>query len=131
MSDKLAKLNKEFDGKILTEARKIAEKYEIILTPEDGEWYGKGVEMPTVFADGKTPGECTENTIEAFTAAIAYLLEKGAIVPAPASEAKRTEQVNIRLTCEEKVILMSAARSQGYRGLADFIRAKALTPEFI
>ncbi len=130
MSDKSTNLNKEFDANILAKARKIAEKYEIILTQEDGEWYGKGVEMPTVFADGSTPDKCIESTREALTATVAYLLEQGQVVPVSASKEKRTEQVNIRLTCEEKVILTTSARSHGYKGLGDFIRAKALAPEF-
>ena len=129
MLEKSTKLNKEFDAKILSKAKKIAGKYEIILNQADGEWYGKGVEMPTVFGDGKTPDKCTESMREALTAAVAYLLEQGEVVPAPASEEKRTEQVNIRLTCEEKVILMASARSHGYKGLADFIRANAFTSQ--
>lgn len=129
MSGKSKKLNREFDSKILAQSRKIAKKYEVIMSFEDGEWYGKGLEMPLVFGDGKTPDECIKNTKEALTGAIAHLLEVGEVVPAPASEGKRTEQVNVRLTVEERAILGAAARSQGFRGLGDFLRAKALTPQ--
>ena len=45
MSGKLKKLNREFDSKILTKAKKIVEKYEVIMTFDDGEWYGKGLEI--------------------------------------------------------------------------------------
>ena len=89
---------------------------------EDGEWYGKGLEMPLVFGGGKTPNECIKNTKEALIAASAHLLEIGNVVPAPASEGKRTEQVNVRLTVEERAILGATARSQGFRGLGDFLR---------
>lgn len=125
MSGKSTKLNRPFERKVWKIAEKIAAKYGIFLTQEDGQWYGRGVELPDVFADGKTPNECTRNTVEALTAAIAYLLEKGEVVPAPATEANRTEQVNIRLTPLEKIILSTSARSQGYRGVGDFMRAKA------
>lgn len=129
MSGKSKKLNREFDSKILAKAKKIVEKYEVIMSFEDGEWYGKGLEMSLVFGDGKTPNECIKNTKEALIATVAHLLEIGEVVPAPASEGKRTEQVNVRLTVEERAILGATARSQGFRGLGDFLRAKALTPQ--
>ena len=127
MSKKSTKLNKAFDKKHLIAARKIVSKYEIILTEADGEFYGRGLEIPTVFGDGSSPDDCMKNTKDALVATVAHLLERGGTVPAPASEGKRTEQVNIRLTPVEKTILGASARSQGFRGLADFIRAKALS----
>lgn len=126
MSSKSKKLDRPFDKKNLTKAKKIANQYEVIMSFEDGQWYGKGVEIPTAFGDGKTPNECIKNTKEAFIAAIAYLLETAQPVPLPASEGKRTEQVNIRLTAEEKAILSASAKSKGYRGIGDYIRASAL-----
>ena len=128
MSKKSQKLNKPFKADVLSKAQKIAEKYEVILSQENGEWYGKGLEMPYVFGDGKTPDECIENTREALVASIAHLLERGEVVPAPASQGKRTEQVNIRLTVEERAILGASAKANGFRSLADFFRAKAMTP---
>jgi uncharacterized protein (DUF1778 family) len=35
----------------------------------------------------------------------------------------RTQQVNVRLTAEEKALLESRAHSRGFTGLSDFIRA--------
>lgn len=127
MSNKSKKLSKEFDTKVLADAKKIAEKYEIIMASENGEWFGRGLEMPNVFGDGKTPDECIQNTKEGLISAVAYLLEQGEVVPSPASEGKRTEQVNVRLTKEERIILNASAKSQGFHGLADFLRAKAFT----
>jgi predicted RNase H-like HicB family nuclease len=128
MSNKSKKLNKPFNKNILATAKKIAGNYEVIVSFENGEWYGRGLEMPNVFGDGKTPDECVKNTQDGLISAVAHLLERGEVVPAPASEHKRTEQVNIRLTVEEKAILGATAKSKGFQGLADFIRAKALTP---
>ena len=126
MSNKLKKLNKDFDKNILVAAKKIAGKYEIILACENDRWYGKGVEMPMVFGDGKTPDECIQQTKEGLVSAVAHLLEQGEAVPSPASEGKRTEQVNVRLSTEEKTILSALASSRGYRGIGHYIRAKAL-----
>ena len=50
--------------------------------------------MPQVMNDGKTPDECVEKTREILTTAIAYMLENGEVPPSPASENKRSEQVN-------------------------------------
>ncbi len=41
---------------------------------------------------------------------------------------KRTTQVNVRLTHEEKALLTSAAAQSGFQGLADFLRATVLAP---
>ena len=130
MSDKLKKLNKAFNKKFLAIAKKMAEKYEVIVSFEDGQWYGRGLEMPNVYGDGKTPDECINNTREALIASVAHLLERGDVIPAPASQGKRTEQVNIRLTPEEKAILSASARARGFHSLADFFRAKAMAPKF-
>ncbi len=129
MSNKLKKLNKAFDKTILATAAKVAKKYEIILVSENNEWYGRGLEMPTVFGEGKTPDECVKDTREALIATVAHLLEQGEVIPAPANEGKRTEQVNIRLTSEEKTILTASAKANGFQGLADFIRAKAFAAQ--
>jgi len=38
----------------------------------------------------------------------------------------RTEQLNIRVTPQEKAALASAARARGFSGVADYLRAAAL-----
>ncbi len=119
-------IDRPFDAAVLKRARAIAEQYQIILHFEDGEYYGRGLEMPYVMNDGKTPDACVRATRESLTIAIATLLEAGDVPPAPASEGKRTEQVNVRLTSEEKLLLEEAARSRGFRGLGDFVRSTAL-----
>jgi len=129
MLKKLKKLNKPFAENVLVTANKVAEKYGVILSFENGEYYGRGLEMPNVFGDGKTPDECVKNTRNGLISAVAHLLEQGEVIPAPASDGKRTEQVNIRLTIEEKAILSASAKSKGFQGLADFIRTKALSPQ--
>jgi predicted RNase H-like HicB family nuclease len=126
MSKKSKKLNRPFPPAVLSRAKKIADKYEIIISVEEGRYFGKGVEMPYVFGDGKTCEECINNTREALTSAVAHLIEKDEIVPAPAVQGKKDTQVNIRLNAEEKAILSAAASAKGYRGLADFIRAIVL-----
>jgi predicted RNase H-like HicB family nuclease len=120
------KSDRPFDAAILRRAREIADAYQIILQFEGGLYYGRGLEMPTVMNHGKTPDECVRETKDALTTAVAYLLEKGETPPAPASENKRTEQVNVRLTPEEKLRLEDAARSKGYRGVSDFVRSASL-----
>jgi predicted RNase H-like HicB family nuclease len=119
-------IDRPFAPDLLRKARAIAESYQIILHEEDGDYYGRAVEMPNVMNDGATPDECVKATREILTTAIAYLLETGQAPPAPASERKRTEQINVRLTSEEKLMLEEAARSKGFRGLSDFVRSASL-----
>lgn len=108
------------------EAKRLAAAYQIILQFEDGEWYGRGLELPNVFGDGKTPEACVDDTREALAGAVALLLEQGQRPPAPATTGQRTEQVNVRLTAEEKVLLEASAKRKGFTGLSDFVRAAAI-----
>jgi len=130
MSEKSKKSSKSvdrpFDRRVLDEARRLANSYQIILHEEDGEYYGRALELPNVMNDGKTADACVRATRDILTTAIAYLLESGERPPAPASEGKRTEQVNIRVTPEEKLLLEEAARSKGFRGISDYVRAASL-----
>ncbi|MDD4890913.1 MAG: hypothetical protein PHU85_13410 [Phycisphaerae bacterium] len=122
-------LDRPFDKRLLAQPRAIAGQYGIILEFKDGHWFGCGLELPTVFGDGKTPQAAVADTREALVTGVAYLLEKGKKPPAPAREGHRSVQVNIRLTHEEKAILESRAKAKGFRGLSDFIRATALAEE--
>lgn len=121
-----AKVDRPFDPALLARARKIAGGYRIIIRHEDGEYYGQALELAGAMNDGKTPAECIEKTIDIVTTTVATLLERGEIPPLPASDERRDEQVNIRLSKLEKVMLEEAAHSRGYRGLSDFMRAATL-----
>lgn len=120
-------LDRPFDPAILADAKAIAASYRITIEPEpDVGYLGSSLEMPYVMADGATVASCFKATLEALTGAVATMLEQGKRPPVPASEALRNQQVNIRLTAEEKYRLESAARSMGYRSISDFVRATAL-----
>lgn len=120
------KQNSRTTKQIPAQARALADQYQVILSHEEGHWYGRGLEMPFVFGDGRTPTACLTSTRGALTAAVAYLLESGQNPPPPAHEGKRTMQVNVRLTPEEKAQLESVAHRKGFEGLSDFVRAAAL-----
>ena len=120
------KIDRPFEPSILRRAKEIAERYQIIIQEEDGEFFGRGLELPLVMNDGKTPADCIKATRQSLTSAIAYLLESGKTPPAPASENRRSEQINIRLTPEERVVLEEAARRKGFRGISDFVRSASL-----
>lgn len=115
-----------FDKAVLEQAKRLASKYEIVMWFEEGEWYGHGLELPNVYGDGKTPQACIKSTREGFVAAVATMIEQGQKPPSPARIGERTEQVNIRLTAEEKALLESKSRARGFRGLSDFIRTSVL-----
>lgn len=123
---RLAKINRAFDAGLLRRARDIAEQYRIIIHHEDGEYYGQALELPGVMNDGKTPAECLDSTIEMVTTTVATLLERGEVPPMPASDERRDEQVNVRLSKLERLTFEEAARSRGFRGLSDFMRSAAL-----
>ena len=116
-----------FRPSILQKAREIARGYKLTIEKSDRLGYvGSSVELPTVFADGDTPEKCYEATQEVLSVAVAVMLEAGQTPPQPAAFMKRTTQVNIRLTHEEKAMIASAAAKSGFKGLADFIRTTVL-----
>ena len=108
-------------------AKPIADKYQMVILFEDGEYYGRGVELPFAFGDGKTVERCARNTRDAFVAVVASLLQDGYAPPAPASEGKRDQQVNVRLSSEEKLLLETKAKQSGAAGISEYIRAVALS----
>jgi predicted RNase H-like HicB family nuclease len=120
--------DRPFAAAVLRQAKDLARKYRLIHEPnEDLGFMGTSIEMPLVFGDGRTPDACVHETREALVSAIATMLENGETPPAPSSEDLRTEQVNIRLTPGEKLLLEEAARSKGFRGVSDFVRTTTLT----
>jgi predicted RNase H-like HicB family nuclease len=126
-SKKSAKaIDRPFAADVLAKARKVVDEYQVIVHREEGRWYGRGLEMPLVFGDGATVEACVKDTREALLGAVAYLLEENERPPAPATAGQRTEQVNVRLTAEEKLLLEASAKRKGFSGLSDFIRAAAV-----
>lgn len=121
-------LDRPFDPAILKQAHEIAASYRLILEPNDEVGYmGTSLEMPNVWGDGRTPDKCVRETREALVSVIATMLEKGETPPAPSTAGRRTEQINIRVTAEEKLLLEEAARNKGFRGISDFVRSTTLS----
>lgn len=122
-----ARLTRPFAKEIWERAEEIAASYQVVIRLEDDEYYGRGLELPGAMDDGKTPDECVKNTREAMAACVAVMLERGETPPAPASGSRRSEQVNIRLSPEEKLLMEESARARGFRGISDYVRALALS----
>lgn len=118
--------NRPFKAQTLQEARKIVEQYDIVLRFEFGEWYGHALEYPEAMGDGKTIEEAVSAARESLVSGVATMIENGQSPPVPARSGQRTEQVNIKLTPEEKALLEKQSRARGFRGLSDFVRAGAL-----
>lgn len=116
-----------FKASVLRKAKKMAADYRIVLEKNERLGFiGSSVELPTVFADAKTPDKCYKATQEALMVAVATMIECGQRPPQPASAGRRTEQVNVRLTAEEKLLFSNAAMNLGFKGISDFIRNTAL-----
>ncbi|HEY8751125.1 MAG TPA: hypothetical protein VIM11_24290 [Tepidisphaeraceae bacterium] len=122
----LAAIDRPFDPDVLRRARPIAARYQVIIGQEGDDYIGRGLELPNAFEDGRTPDECVKKTREMFVTVVAAMIEAGEVPPPPASEGKRTEQVNVRLSAEEKLVLEASARRHGHAGLAEYIRSVAI-----
>jgi len=117
-------VDRPFDPKVLSRARSIVGDYRLVLEPDAELGYiGSAIEMPTVFADAKTPDACVKATREALAVAVATLLELGK--GPPSGRHQRSQQVNIRLTPDERLALEEAATRLGFKGISDYLRAAA------
>ncbi|MDM8006245.1 MAG: hypothetical protein QUV05_08885 [Phycisphaerae bacterium] len=114
-----------FDENLLEKARQIASGYQFVIRPSGTLGYvGRTLELPLVLADGRNPEDCLKATMFAVETAVATMLESGQ--PPPVTASRRVEQINIRLTSEEKLLLEGESQRKGFRGLSDFVRAAAL-----
>ena len=55
-------VDRTFAAATLRRAAEVASGYQIVLQHEDGEYYGRGLEMPYVMNDGRTPDACVSAT---------------------------------------------------------------------
>lgn len=116
-----------FSGEVLRKARKKAGEYHIVIERSERLGFiGSSIELPNVYAEGKTADECYCTVQEALTIAVATMIEAGRRPPMVAGPHKRTIQVNVRLTPEEKSMLLNASFLLGFSGLSDFIRNAAI-----
>lgn len=120
-------LDRPFAPAVWAKAEARAAEYGFLIQPHpDVGYLARGLELPTVFADGPTPEACVKSIREALAVAVGTMLEMGETPPAPASDRTRREQVNIRVSSEEKLRMEEAARSRGFRGVSDFVRSTTL-----
>jgi len=117
---------KPFDQSILAAAERIVDDYDIVLRREEGEWVGHALEYPETIGVGETVQQCMDETRKCLIIGVASMLSDGETPPAPARQNIRSEQVNLRLTPEEKALLESRSRAKGFRGIADYLRTTAL-----
>jgi predicted RNase H-like HicB family nuclease len=125
---KIRDLSRAIDAKVMARSKKVAAGYTVIIEPHGRLGFvANCVEMPNVFTHGETETKCIKTAREALAIAVAVMLEHGDNPPVPATENARDQQVNIRLTAKEKLLLESAAKREGYRGLSDFMRSVAMS----
>lgn len=121
------RVDAEFDKQVLERARKIAGSYTFVIERDPTLGYvGWTREMPGVLADGPSVESCARAAVFAVETAVAAMIEQGETPPVSSAREKRTEQVNLRLTRSEKVLLSQESTRRGFRGLADFVRALVL-----
>jgi predicted RNase H-like HicB family nuclease len=122
-------INRPFAAEVLARAESLAGKYQIIVRfdEEELEYYGRCLELPNALGDGETPDACVASTREAIVALVGFMIERGERVPVPATSENRTEQINIRVTASEKLVLEEISGRRGFRGVSDFVRSAALS----
>ena len=110
-------------------AKEIASQYRILIDgPSSDGWYtGTAVEMLMVSGLGQTIQACYDRTLRNLTLGVRLMLEEGQKPPRPSQPTQRTEQLNLRVSGEEKLLITEAAREGGFAGASDFIRTTVMS----
>ena len=123
-----ASLRRPFDPKHLAIARELATQYKLVIEhdPDSKCYIGRTIELPSTYGEGATVESCVRDTIKATIASICTMLEMGKRPPSPSREGTRDQQLNVRLSSDEKLVLEAAAERDGFRSVSDFVRSAAL-----
>jgi predicted RNase H-like HicB family nuclease len=120
------KRNADVSGVIAAD-QALAASYTLVLEPlTNGSYRGRSLELPTVLGFGADVSKCAKDVQESLALAIAAMREAGQAPPPPATEGKRDDQVNIKLTRHERAFINEAARREGFRSVSDFMRSVAV-----
>lgn len=76
-------VNRPFDAKTIRRAKAIASRYHVVLWYEEGTWFGRGLELPWSFGDGRTPNTAVKDTRQALMVTVASMIESGDPIPKP------------------------------------------------
>jgi predicted RNase H-like HicB family nuclease len=121
-------LKRPFPQGIEDEATDLVKQYQYRTWQDDeGHWWAEALEYPNAMGDGKTPDSAIKMARKSALLSVATLMEAGEMPPRPMGDAKRTEQINVRVTPLEKELLRTKARQLGFTGLGDLLRAKAIS----
>lgn len=88
-------------------------------------WRCKTVELELVSV-ADTPEEALEESLLQSALVIVEMRQDGIPPPEPLAGLPRDQQVNIRLTAEERLTLESLANREGFRSVSDYVRSAAL-----
>jgi hypothetical protein len=118
---------KGFDKALLARASDIVLGYRLMIErigPD--EFMGRSVELPGVVGFGSSHQRCIESTLRTQSYEVCTLLERGEPVPESVSSRRRTVQLNLRISPNEKQEMEQAALARGFRSISDFVREAAL-----
>lgn len=111
----------------LARAREWADEYRVVLhQTADGRVTGRGLELPGVIVTRATADACLEACRRAMAVAVAVLLREGGRPPSPMVEQKLEEQINFRVTREDRLRIEGASHAAGFRGVSEFVRNAVL-----
>jgi predicted HicB family RNase H-like nuclease len=119
--------DRPFSAAVRSQARRIAARFGVVVRyePDTEAYAARAIEMPLVAGFADTPQEATREALSLAETTVAYMIEQGEEPPPPGSESPRTEQVNVRVSAEERARMEAAAQRRGL-SLVDHVRGSAL-----
>ncbi|MFN0130919.1 MAG: type II toxin-antitoxin system HicB family antitoxin [Phycisphaerales bacterium] len=93
---------------------------------DDGTFMAHSIELPAVVAMGDSPEAALHAAIEAQRLAVALMLHDRVHPPLPTGSGKRDQQVNVRMSAQERLLMDAAAKASGFSTIADYLRTAAI-----
>src|SRR5688572_33491903 len=96
-----------FAPAVLARAKALAGRYGMVVRFDraDGAYAARVIELPLVVGFGNSPQAAAREALALAVTTVAFAIEEGRQPPAPGLDEPRTEQINFRLSVEEKARL--------------------------
>lgn len=107
---------------LVQRARDIVQNYSMFISPHSKKGFrGRSVEFPEILVHAPDRASCLKKLEQVLTQVVLTVLKDGGTVPRP-SDGRMTEQLNFKLTFDQKLLVENLASQRGFSGLSEFIR---------
>lgn len=109
----------------MNDPRTMAQRYEIDIVPnEQGGYYARIPDFPSIFTGGQTPDEATRNAIEAIELMIEECVERELMVPDPLSSFSGRFNVRVPKTLHRELVRRAQSQGVSLNAIVNYLLAR-------